>query len=66
MNGSIIYTLRRGAHGEWYIRRDTATGHDYFAGYDAMGTAVFDDFDVDYDLDEASARATIADLRAAL
>ena len=64
-NTDSIYTLCRGAHGEWYIRRNTENGHDYFVGYDAMGTAVFDSFDIDYDFDEETARAHLADLRAA-
>lgn len=60
------YELCRGAHGECYIRRTKPDGgHDYFVGYDAMGTAVFDGFDVDYDFDLESAKAHIADLRAA-
>ena len=59
------YELCTGAFGGWYIRMKTENGNKYFAGYDFMGTAVFDSFDVDYDLDEETARATIADLRAA-
>lgn len=64
-NTESIYSLCRGAHGEWYIRRKTETGYDYFVGYDEMGTAVFDSFDIDYDFDEDSARAHLEDLRAA-
>lgn len=56
----------RGLYGEYYIRRKISEGRfEYFAGYDEMGGAIWDGFDVDYDLDKESAEATLNDLRAA-
>ena len=53
-----------GAFDEGYIQRENAGKREYFAGYDFMGTAVWDEFCVDYWLDEESAKATLKDLEA--
>lgn len=64
------YELCVGAYGGYYIRKpapatDKHNSYYYFAGYDYMGSAVWDEFDIDYDMSKEEARAIIYDLRAA-
>ena len=64
------YELCVGAYGGYYIRKhapksDIHNLYYYFAGYDFMGSAVWDEFDIDYDMSKEEAKAIICDLRAA-
>ena len=54
-----------GAFGEKYIQRKINDKREYFAGYDEMGGAIWEDFDVDFWMDEESAKSTLKDLEAA-
>lgn len=58
MSNSRIEIVR-GLMGEYFIRRKISAGrYEFFAGFDDNGCVVWDDFDIDYDMDRETAEAT--------